>query len=176
MNPAVQEMVKEIILKEGGYVNDPADSGGPTKYGVTQATYSRWLGRKASISDVKAITREVAEDIFINNYYFKPRIDIIADEVQHKTFDMSVNHGPRRAVKLLQLALAKLGFEISVDGVIGSQTARISEMAIEKYGDVRVVNKIVEVRNDFYHRIVASRPTQKRFLKGWLNRSNSFLR
>ena len=64
MAVSVQHIIKEIIRREGGYVNHPNDRGGPTKYGVTHKTLSRYLKREASIEDVKHMTEETAYEIY----------------------------------------------------------------------------------------------------------------
>jgi lysozyme family protein len=59
----------EVIKYEGGYVNHPQDPGGPTNLGITQATLSRWLRRRASVADVKALTREKVKPIYKQNFW-----------------------------------------------------------------------------------------------------------
>ena len=49
----VADLIDDILRREGGYVNHPADKGGPTNFGITQDTLSRYIGRQALISDVK---------------------------------------------------------------------------------------------------------------------------
>ena len=73
----VEEIIEGIIHKEGGYVNHPNDRGGPTKYGVTQKTLSRYYGYQASIEDVKNLDKSVAYDIYERYYYRVPGIDKI---------------------------------------------------------------------------------------------------
>ena len=171
----VDEMIDDILRKEGGYVNHPADRGGPTNFGVTQRVYSRWLGRRASINDVKNMTKHTARAIYFRNYYERPKINMLPKEIQPQVFDMSINHGAGRAVKILQKAIRNAGFRIKVDGGIGPKTAGLAGDALKKLGSVKFNNKIAKVRIDFYHAIVRNRPSQKVFLRGWLNRANTFV-
>ena len=95
---SVQDIAKEIVAREGGYVNDPDDPGGPTKYGVTLGTLQR-LGfdvngdGRADLADVKALTRGQAAEIFLQHYYDKPRINRLPEALQASVFDMYVNAG-----------------------------------------------------------------------------------
>ena len=74
----VREITEEIIAREGGYVNDPDDPGGATKYGVTLGTMRRLgldLDRDGQVTaaDVKRLTRAQAADIFMEHYYVRAR-------------------------------------------------------------------------------------------------------
>jgi lysozyme family protein len=95
---SVKEIIEEIIRKEGGYINHPNDRGGPTKFGVTQKTLSNYLGRPASIEDVKNMTVETASEIYERNYYKAPSIDTIPQKLQPIVTDASVLYGPKRAI------------------------------------------------------------------------------
>jgi lysozyme family protein len=53
-----------ILRREGGFVNHPADRGGPTHYGITQATLQAWRGRAVSEEDVRALSVEEAKAIY----------------------------------------------------------------------------------------------------------------
>ncbi|MVO17393.1 glycosyl hydrolase 108 family protein [Parasedimentitalea huanghaiensis] len=70
----MDEITAEIIKREGGYVNDPDDPGGPTKYGITIHTLRNVRG-KADISDVRSLTVDDAVDVFKRYYFQEPRID-----------------------------------------------------------------------------------------------------
>jgi lysozyme family protein len=168
-----------VILKhEGGYVNHPNDKGGPTNYGITQDTLSRWLGRPASIEDVKNLTKEEAREIYETRYLTGPRIHTLPDPPQTLVLDMAVNHGPRTAIKMVQRVVNMAdvhgeGGPIDVDGIVGPQTRRAVKTTQEKMGNY-FQNAIVEERIGFFKRIVARNPSQEVFLRGWLNRAESF--
>jgi lysozyme family protein len=65
-------MIHDVIRREGGFVDHPADRGGPTKFGITQKTLSRALGRQATTEDVRRLTREIAAEIYRRTYYTNP--------------------------------------------------------------------------------------------------------
>jgi lysozyme family protein len=162
-------IIDKILKAEGGYVNNPNDNGGPTNFGVTQETYTRYLGRAASINDIKTMPIAHARDIFKKQYYFAPKINLLPEELQPVVTDACVLYGPKRAIIFLQKVL-----NVAQDGVLGPATAKAATDFIAAHGIVEVVNDYVEERIAFCERIVARNPSQKIFLKGWKNRANTF--
>lgn len=162
-----------MIAREGGFVHHPADRGGPTKYGITQRTFSEWLGRPATDDEVRQLDEETAREIYVARYIAGPRIDTLSPEIVPQVFDMAVNHGPRRAVRLLQEVLRLAGWPIDVDGVIGPQTRRAAVEAREQMGPF-LTNAIADQRGNYYRRLAAADPSQRVFLQGWLNRAEAF--
>lgn len=172
----VNEMLDTILIHEGGFVDDPDDRGGATNYGVTQQTYSNWLGRPASVQDVKDITKDVAKKIYLSNYYFDPHIDQLPESIQLFVFDCAVNHGPSRAIKFIQQVCNNLAHTpLEVDGLCGPNTCRAAEACLIKQGSA-INTMLVDERIRFYAHIVANDASQQKFLKGWLNRAESFRR
>jgi lysozyme family protein len=170
----IDDLLDDVISKEGGFVNHPADRGGATKYGITIHTLSRYLGRQATVDDVRSITVDLAKEIYLADYYYSPRINTLNEAVQPKVFDMAVNHGARRAVKILQQVINKAGFgALSVDGAIGNLTRSALDDAHAAMGGY-LINALVDERNNFFDAIIARRPSQQVFERGWKNRSNSF--
>lgn len=166
--------IQVVLDHEGGFVNHKRDRGGPTNFGVTQKTYSHYLGRKATLDDVRNMTEETAREIYERNYYTGPRIHTLPDPPQTLVLDMAINHGPRNAIKMLQRVVNSAGFgPMTVDGVIGPMTRKGVEKAAKAMGK-HFQNALVEERIRFYNRIVASDPSQKVFIKGWLNRAETF--
>lgn len=167
-------MIDDILKKEGGYVNDKNDPGRATNRGITIGTYSKWLKRPATIQEVKDITEEIAREIYEVNYLVKPRIDTLPDLIMPQMFDISINSGPKNAIKLLQRLINLAGFGIiSVDGIMGPSTRGKAETMVAEMGNY-AVNALVEERLKFYQRIVDRRPASGKFLRGWTNRANSF--
>lgn len=163
-----------VIQNEGGYVNHKADRGGPTKYGVTQGTLSRWLKRPASIDDVKNLTLEEARDIYETNYLTGPRISTLPEPLMTQMLDMSINHGPKNAIKMLQRVINEAGFgPVDVDGVLGPQSRRHAVDALTAMGPY-FLNALVDERKEFFQAIVENDPSQRVFLKGWLRRAEEF--
>ena len=120
---SVRDIAAQIIDREGGYVNDPDDPGGPTKYGVTLGTMVR-LGMDLSgdgridARDVKRLTPEQATEIFVDHYFIRPGLDKLPEILQPSVFDMYVNAG-NNAIRVLQRLLNDMGHRLAVDGILG---------------------------------------------------------
>lgn len=169
----IKQLLDEVIKKEGGYVNHPADKGGPTNFGITLAVLTVHRGKKCTADDVKAMSEDEARDIYEDMYYLKPKINLLPDALEPQVFDIAVNSGPGRAIKMLQQVLNLAGFECSVDGDIGPKTVHAAQLGYEAMGPY-LVNALSEAREAFYQNIVARNPSQKVFLRGWINRARSF--
>jgi lysozyme family protein len=175
MTVEVDELIADVLDKEGGYVDHPADRGGPTKYGITQATLSRFLEHAATVADVKALDLATARDIYELRYYRAPRIDKLPEPIQPFVFDCAVNHGPRRAIRFVQKVCNDAGFgPLAVDGLMGPKTKAVANSCYETLQDWMLV-ALVQERQMFYGNIVANDASQSVFLKGWLARARSFL-
>jgi lysozyme family protein len=102
------EVAWEIVGREGGYVNDPDDPGGATKWGITIGTLRRVRGSNVTVEDVKNLTQGEAVDIFLSDYFYKPKINKLPESIQDTVFDMQVNSG-NNAIKILQRTLREFG-------------------------------------------------------------------
>lgn len=169
----VQDLLEDVLRREGGYVNHVADKGGPTNFGITQATLSEYLGRPATVDEVKNLDRELAKEIYVARYLAGPRIDTLPEALQPQVFDIAVNSGPKKAIRMLQDVLNLAGFLVDCDGVIGPKTRALAAEAYEKMGPL-LINALVEYREHFYRSIVAKNPSQGVFLRGWLARAREF--
>lgn len=170
----VDSLIGDILRREGGFVNHPADRGGPTKHGITQRTLSEWLGRTASVEDVKTLEEDTAREIYERNYYRAPRLDTLPERIRPLVFDCSVNHGPRRAVMFVQNVVNEAGFgPVDVDGTLGPQTRRVTENADAEMGPF-LVNALVDERKAFYASLIANDPSQAVFERGWMARAEEF--
>jgi len=170
----VDRLIDDLIGREGGFVDHPADRGGPTKFGITQRTLSHYLGRAATVAELRRLDREVAEEIYRKHYYTAPRIDTLPERVRPFVFDAAVNHGPPRAIRFVQQVCNQAGFgSLDVDGICGPNTRRAAAEADRVMGDWFLA-ALVEERRNFYRTIVKADPSQEVFLDGWLNRIAEF--
>lgn len=160
----VDDMISDILEREGGYVNHPADRGGETNYGITKET----LAMVNPDLDIKLLTKSEAAEIYRRAYYYRPKINEINKHVQPVVFDMAVNHGPVKAIKMLQECINEMApvSTIAVDGLIGPVTVSASQWVTTK--------ELIKRRIEFYADIVANDHSQAVFLKGWLNRAREF--
>jgi lysozyme family protein len=94
-----KEIIEKVLEHEGGYVNDPKDLGGETKYGITKRFYPD--------IDIKNLTIEQATEIYKKDYWDKNKVESLPQNLWHIYFDMCVNMGKRTAVKVLQRAEIK---------------------------------------------------------------------
>lgn len=160
-----QQILDLILLHEGSaYTNDPADAGGPTKWGITQAVLSTWLGRQATIADVKALDRPTAESVY-RALYIKPFIGLL-EPLRTNVIDMGVNAGVRRATILLQQMVGA-----TVDSWIGAETLKLLAKNDPNVWDVLYVG----FRLAFYEDLIIAKPTNMKWRNGWRNRALSFL-
>lgn len=87
---------------EGGWSNHPADPGGKTMYGITQATFNAWRrSRGKPTEQVRSITRGEAEEIYKANYWNAVRAEQLPAGVDLAGYDYAVNSGPSRSLKAL---------------------------------------------------------------------------
>lgn len=162
---------KMLMAHEGGYVDDPDDAGGATKYGITFAVweeegYDKDGDGKITKNDVRLITVDDAEKIAKRNYWDKVKGDLINNQsIAEFVFDWAYNSGVSAASKRLQVVLG-----VKADGVIGPVT--ISKLNAANQRDV--FNKLKQSRLSFVQAIVRSKPSQAKYLNGWKNRINSF--
>ena len=153
----------EVVLKhEGGYVNNPADPGGETKYGISKRSYPNL--------DIENLTREQAIEIYYRDWWQKYRYGEIEDlTVATKVFDLSVNMGPSTAHRLLQRAINFTGAgNVVVDGMIGPIT--LSVLNYEGNPE-KIVQTLRFMAAEHYHELAKKRPASRGFLFGWLNRA-----
>ena len=162
------QIIAEIIKREGGYVDHPADKGGPTNFGVTLNKLREWRGvQSLTANDVRMMRRGEAEAIYLHDYIQRPGFHLIPDErLRHHVIDFGVNSGPGRAARKLQRVVGA-----DQDGVIGPQTLN----AIRRMGASKVNNLLMAERIKFLGRIVDGDHSQAAFLNGWLNRALEFM-
>jgi lysozyme family protein len=152
---------------EGGYSDHAADRGGKTNLGVTESVYHAWLeSRGEPKRPVAECTHDEARAIYWSDYWLAARCDRMKRQLDLLMFDASVNHGPGGASKLLQRALNSLGEALKVDGAIGGQTFA----ALARHETEAVCKQYLAERRALFQRIADKDPSQKVFLKGWLNR------
>jgi lysozyme family protein len=146
----IEKITAEIVRREGGFVNDPDDPGGATKYGVTIHTL-RALRGSATVADVKALTEAEAVAIFKGQYFERPKINQRPIPLQALVYDMQVNAGAN-AIKILQRLTAEFGVKLSVDGVLGPNSIGAIDRIHRKAG-AQFVDAYGIARRNYYFRI-----------------------
>ena len=146
---------------EGGYVNDPQDPGGETKYGISKRYYPNL--------DIKNLTQEQAKLIYKKNYWDKMKLYKMDDEVGAEIFDTGINMGRGSAVRIAQKSLNFLGENLIIDGIIGKKTIN----ALNKWSN-KDKRAVLVVLNGFqflrYLEIIEKNPKLEKFARGWTKR------
>ena len=150
----------EIVLKhEGGYVNDKKDPGGETNMGISKRAYPH--------IDIKNLTKSDAKKIYYKDYWLKPKVNVIPNNLKYIYFDMCVNMGKGRAVKIIQEACNAKGSSLKIDGGLGPKT--LSAIRKTKLSEGRV--KAYRVK--YYVNLIAKKPSLEKFYYGWYKRAIS---
>lgn len=154
-----------VLACEGGFVNDPHDAGGATNKGITYAVFYQWRtshGKKPpTIADLKALTDAEAFEIYKHQYWDKWHADeIYSQKVANILVDWVINSGTI-GIKKPQSLLGVVN-----DGIVGKKTLA----AVNAQDPDTFFNRVYNARVDFYMSIVNRKPSQKKFLRGWLNR------
>ncbi len=97
----IEDIITDVLKAEGWdtYTNDPADRGGPTKWGITLKAWSEYRGRDCTAADVQAITEAQARDFYEKLYVIGPKFNQLPPMLVPLVVDCGVNHGVRAASK-----------------------------------------------------------------------------
>lgn len=172
----IDELIDDLIEREGGYANHPADRGGPTNWGITEAV----ARRQGYAGDMRALPRCDAAAIYKRLYWLKPRFDEIAayaPMLAAELFDTGVNMGTGTATAFLQRALNALNRtgkdypDLAIDRQAGPATLAALQAFLKKRGrsGETVLLKAVEaLQGAHYIKIAEASPVQEAFVYGWL--------
>lgn len=173
-----RRMIAEVIEREGGYVNHPADRGGPTCWGITLSV-ARANGYKG---DMRALPRSVAAKIYANRYWHPLKLDVVAEMhagLAVVLFDFGVNSGPGNAARKLQIQLnvlndrGRLYADIATDGAFGPATLAALQGFRKSRGSagMDVIAQTVNAERIVFCRRIADRnESQEAFTYGWFRR------
>jgi hypothetical protein len=170
---SIDRVLDEVIRREGGYVNHPADRGGPTKFGITMGTLQRWRGdHPVTADDVCRLTEAEARQIYRQRYVIAPGYAGIKDpQLVGLMVDCCVLYGEDDASPWLQQAAKDLGADLAVDGKVGPRTlAAVNAIAPE-----RLIRRICAARLRKMGRVITEKPSQAAFAAGWSNRLAEFV-
>ena len=146
------QVISDIIAREGGFVNNPNDLGGATKYGITQKTLSDYRGVECSVEDMRALTVEEAGAIY--------------EKIYAKPFEVWAQH----------IELYALIVDSAVQHGVGRVQGWLADI-IKTTSDPNPVYKFfLRKRMQFYGEIITARPKNAEFAKGWMVRLSTFIR
>ncbi len=151
------DIIEVVLHHEGGYVNDPKDPGGETNFGIAKRSHPD--------VDIKNLTKDGAKEIYKEVYWDGNKVDELPEELKHIYFDMCVNQGKGRAVKILQQAANAKGANLKVDGGLGPMTLRaILKSKVE-------LQRVRAYRVKYYADLVTRKPDLEKFYFGWFRRA-----
>lgn len=151
------QIIKRVLKNEGGYVDDPHDRGGETKYGISKKAHPE--------VDIKNLTIDGALDIYRRLYWTPSKAEKLMPELRYQYFDHYIMSGHKNGVQTLQKSInsrLKKADKIAVDGRIGRMTIKASEKLEE--------SRLKAYRVLYYANIVSKNPTQEKFWYGWYRR------
>ena len=173
----VDGLIDALIEREGGYVNHPADKGGPTCFGITEAV-ARAHGYGGAMRE---LPRDDAVQIYRRLYWLRPGFDRVAKRsarVAAELFDTGANMGPAVAATFLQRALTALNRggkdypDLTPDGRIGPHTLAALDAFLaargHRGGESVLLRALEALQGERYLRLAERRPANEAFLYGWL--------
>lgn len=141
--------IARVLPLEGGYVNDPLDPGGETKFGISKRSYPR--------VDIKALTWEGAVDIYRTDFWLRVHADAMPPALQYQALDFAVNSSPETAVRKLQAAAG-----VADDGHWGP----VTQAAVAALSPAVLMFRFIALRLDF----MRACSNWKSAGKGWAGR------
>lgn len=176
MTKTIDQLLDELLKREGGYVDHPADRGGPTNFGITEqvARAHGYLG------PMQALPQTVARSIYRQMYWIRPGFGDVAGRMPRlaeELFDTGVNMGPKVAATFLQRALNALNNhardypDIGADGDIGPMTLLAIDRLMVRRGaaaETVLLRACDVLQGAKYIAIAEANPSQEAFVYGWL--------
>ena len=149
------DLIDRVLSHEGGYVNDPRDPGGETKWGISKRSYPQL--------DIKGLTRDDAKAIYERDFWQRVQGDKLPRQFAFQALDAAVNHGIGNAVRWMQRAAG-----VADDGIIGPATLA----AVARTEPADLVLAFNAERLEFYAKL----QTFDTFGRGWTRRVAGNLR
>ncbi len=172
---AFDDALEHLLRIEGGYVDDPRDRGGATRYGITVGT----ARAEGYAGPMRELTLETAREIYRRRYWDALRLEQVAAHdgpSAARLFDIAVNMGPRTAGRFLQRSLnllnrgAQLFPDLAVDGVVGGRTVEALRALTDPTEHTALLRLLRAYQGKRYIEIIEHDPGQERFTRGWLKR------
>lgn len=173
----VDHLIEGVIDREGGFVDNPADKGGPACFGITEAV-ARANGYAGPMDK---LPRDTAVAIYKGLYWLRPRLDEVTKrsvQLAAELFDTGVNMGPAVAVTFLQRALTALNRngkdypDLTPDGRVGPTTLGALDAFLkvrgQDSGETVLLRALEALQGERYLRLAERRPANEAFLYGWL--------
>lgn len=186
----VDQLIEDIVGREGAWADNPRDRGGPTAWGISCWTWARrnkirspayprsvdalnspkvqaFFARMRPV--MSAVTRGQANEVYKDTFFYRPGFDKLPAEFQDHVTDIGVTSGPSLAVTMLQQVLNATGSKLAEDGQLGPATLAALAETVEMAGAELVNDALAIERARFF--VSLNEPT---FTNGWLNRAAEF--
>jgi len=161
------QIIDDVLRREGGYVHHPQDRGGCTNFGITQQTLSDWRGVPVSCADVECLTETEARAIYLRRYVEQPGFHHIRDDrLRALLVDYAVHSGPKAAVRALQAAVG-----VITDGVIGPKTVQ----AVTGADAAETYRRVLRHRGEHLIDLLQRYQSNQAFAAGWFRRVLEFV-
>lgn len=176
VDSAIQYVLREEdSTLSGNVTTTKGDRGGATRFGIAERSHPELIS--SGFFDITRVTRDqalfTAELVYTRSYAYPLRIAFIVDQaVATALLSMGINAGTVKAAELLQRACTTLGTEVADDGAIGSATL----VAINSCKPDLLLAGFVANVELFYKNLAAADPDDEKFLKGWDNRAEGWLK
>lgn len=167
------KLINHIIdVIERGYVKDPDDSGGPTRYGITQAK----AREHGYCGDMRHFPRSLAYEIYKTDYWTAlggAEIERLSPAIVAEIMDTGVNMGVSRAGEFLQRALnvfnnrGKIYPDVVVDGNIGPKTVEALRLYLNTRSEDVMLKALNSLQGAFYVTLSERREKDETFIYGW---------
>lgn len=161
-----------LLHDEGGFVDNPYDKGGPTKYGITMATLARWRRQPVSVDDVRSLTPADATQIYYT-WYWKPLgcDKLTQPSIPTMILNAGVLFGVGVSAVAAQKAARQAGFpSLAADGHVGPATVA----ALNSVDPRRFAAAFADELLDRAVRICDEDPRDERFERDWLTRIGAY--
>lgn len=163
-----------IEFEKKVFTNDPDDSGGPTKFGITLKTLSEWWGISVPVQLLQAMPEKIAQYIFWEKYWRPLNCErmVYSPALGIGVFDMGVLFGVTTSAKTLQKAITQCGEPLKIDGKIGPKTLD----ALNSFSESSILLNFHDLFCDRIDDIIAKRPKDEKYRNGWKKRVEMLLR
>lgn len=179
-----EKAIAVVLKHEGGYVNNPNDSGGETKYGVSLRFLQGLsldvgdINRDGRIdgADIRNMNLEDAKSIYKAEWWNPRKYDRINDvTIATKVFDFAINMGWKQAHKLLQRAINRVTGRkvLEVDGILGNVSFSTINSFTTPRQQQQLINAFSDTAWDYYQLLIRNNPKLAVFRNGWKNRAYS---
>jgi len=166
--------IPHVLAWEGGYVSHPADPGGATNRGITIGVFKKYaqslLSIEPTLENLKALTEVQAKAIYKHAFWDRMQGDKIdSQQMASIMFDGFVNCGAN-GIKMMQRVIG-----VKEDGIFGPNSlSALNTITAEKDAEIHIYTWYKGLRKQYYENLAERKPAMKVFLKGWLNRIESF--